>query len=253
MVLQLRGLGLLSRECQTDGGLMVFWLRPFALTAPLAVTAVCAVLTAPASAQIDPRRGPPGCVPVSERQMEIGCYILVTEALGELPQKPLYWEIESYPTRAAAESAKAARATVVEALDRVWLMAIAESGWRSSGGTHIAEIGPLLVKPGTKYTAQYMQGVMLPGAQTGVHHHPGPEALFTLQGEECMETTDGKFVGRPGGTPVIVPTEVPHRLTITGTGQRRSLALILYDSSRSATIQGDHGHGWTPKGLCAAE
>jgi quercetin dioxygenase-like cupin family protein len=211
------------------------------------------VTSAPASAQSDPRRGPPGCVPVSERKMEIGCYILVADMLGELPQQPLYWQIESYPTRAAAEAAKGPHATVVEALDKVWLMAIAEAGWRSPGGTHVAEIGPLVVKPNTKYIAQYMQGVMLPGAQTGVHHHPGPEVLYTIAGEECMETMEGKFVGRPGETPVIVPAEVPHRLTITGVSQRRSLALILHDSTQPGTIQGDHGHGWTPKGLCKIE
>jgi hypothetical protein len=59
-----------------------------------------------ASAQVDPRRGPPGCVPVSERKADIGCYILVSESLGELAQRPLYWHIASYPDRKAAESAK---------------------------------------------------------------------------------------------------------------------------------------------------
>ena len=94
---------------------------------------------------------------------------------------------------------------------------------------------------------------MAPGAETSVHHHAGPEVLYTVAGEECMETMDGKFVGRPDGKPVIVPAEVPHRLTITGTGQRRSLALILHESGQPGTIQGDHGHGWTPRDLCKVE
>ena len=202
--------------------------------------------------QIDPRRGPPGCVPVSERQMERGCYILVSEVLGELPRTPLYWHIDSYPTRATAEVAKGPRGTVMEALGKVWLLTIAEAGYRPTGGTHAAEIGPLGTEPGKQYTAAYMQAIMAPGAETGVHHHPGPEVLYTVTGEECMETADGKFVGHPNGPPVIVPAGVPHRLTITGTEERSSLVLILYDSSQPFTIR-THEHGWTPKDLCHAK
>ncbi len=48
------------------------------------IAALAALATGlPASAQLDPRRGPPGCVPVSERQMERGSYILVSDPLHE--------------------------------------------------------------------------------------------------------------------------------------------------------------------------
>jgi quercetin dioxygenase-like cupin family protein len=203
----------------------------------------------PASGQLDPRRGPPGCVPIAERQMERGCYILVSDPLGELPAGPLYWHIDAYPSRAAAEAARRPRGTVVEALGRVWLMSVAEAGYRAPGGEHVAEVGPLLTTAGVGYTAAYMEGIMMPGAVTGVHHHPGPEAIHTLAGEECMETPAGRTVGRPGDPPIVVPTGVPHRLTITGTEERRSLALVLHDSSQPWAIR-THEHGWTPKGLC---
>ena len=203
----------------------------------------------PASGQLDPRRGPPGCVPVAERQMERGCYILVSDPLGKLPVGPLYWHIDAYPSRAEAEAARRPRGTVVEALGRVWLMSIAEAGYRAPGGEHVAEVGPLLTTAGISYTAAYMEGIMMPGAVTGVHHHPGPEAIHTLAGEECMETPAGSAVGRPGDPPIVVPTGVPHRLTITGTEERRSLALVLHDSSQPWAIR-THEHGWTPKGLC---
>lgn len=188
-------------------------------------------------------------MPVSERQMERGCYVLVSEALGELPRTPLYWHIDSYPTRAAAEAARGPRSTVMEALGRTWLLSIAEPGYRPSGGTHAAEIGPLITEAGRKYTASYMQAIMAPGAETMVHRHAGPEVLYTVTGEECMETTQGKFVGHPGGAPVIVPAGVPHRLTIVGTEERSSLVLILHDSSQPLAIR-THDHGWTPTDLC---
>ena len=76
-------------------------LRTVSLGAALGVLLVSG-LSHPALAQLDPRRGPPGCVPVSERTMEVGCYILVSDPLGELPAAPLYWHLDSYPSRAAA-------------------------------------------------------------------------------------------------------------------------------------------------------
>lgn len=231
-------------------------LRPIHLTLLGIMAATCLLArttTSPALAQVNPLRGPAGCVPVSERTMELGCYVVAASELGELPGTPLYWQIVSYPSLPAAEAAKGSHGTVVEALDQVWLMTIAEAGFRPVGGTHIAEIGPLITQAGTKYKATYMQGIMLPGADTPVHYHAGPEALYTLAGEECMETPEGKFVSRPGGTPIIVPGETSHKLTITGKSQRRSLALILADSSQPLMLMGAHDHNWTPKGLCRIE
>ena len=62
--------------------------------------------------------------------MELGCYVVTAEALGELPKTQLFWQIASYPTRSAADAAKEARGTVVEAVDQIWLMTIAEAGYR---------------------------------------------------------------------------------------------------------------------------
>jgi quercetin dioxygenase-like cupin family protein len=131
-------------------------------------------------------------------------------------------------------------------------MTIAGPAFRAGKGEWVGIVGPLATTPGREYTATYIEGIMLPGAETGVHHHPGPEAIFTLSGEECMETPAGSFLGRPGGTPIIVPADVPHRLTITGTEERRSLALVLHDSSKPWAIR-THDHGWAPHGLCRAE
>src|SRR3954451_22615488 len=97
----------------------------------------------------------PGCVPVAERQIERGCYILVADPLGELPARPLHWHIDAYPSRAAAEAGREPRGTVVEALGRVWLMSIAEAGYRARGGEHGAEIGPLPTTAGMSAPASY--------------------------------------------------------------------------------------------------
>jgi quercetin dioxygenase-like cupin family protein len=79
------------------------------------------------------------------------------------------------------------------------------------------------------------------------HTHPGPEAWYTISGETCLETPDGKQVGRAGGQHVIVAGGPPMHLTATGTGTRRALVLILHDASQPPTSPAPH---WTPKGLC---
>jgi hypothetical protein len=46
-----------------------------------------------------------------------------------------------------------------------------------------------------------------------------------------------------------IPGGPPMHLTATGTEQRRSLVLILHETSKPATTP-VHEHTWTPKGLC---
>lgn len=189
------------------------------------------------------------CIPVSERgAREMGCFITAREVLDELPQVPLFWHLDTYPTRAAADAARGPRGTVVESLGKIWLFTIAEAEWRSTGGERVAEIGPLpLVKAG-QYAAVYMEGVFKPGMASDVHRHPGAEAWYTLAGEMCVETPAGKLVQRAGDPGVIVPGGLPMELMGTGTTVRRSLVLILQDASEPRST---HAGDWTPKGLCS--
>jgi len=187
------------------------------------------------------------CRPVSERTGESGCWIIANEALGQLPQQPIFWHLDTYPTRAQAETARGARGTVVESLGKVWLLSIDVAGRRPSDGSRVAEIGPLPISSDAKYSAQYMEAVFTPGMTAPAHRHSGPEAWYTLTGETCLETPEGKMVGRAGGSHVIVPGGPPRHLTATGTETRRALVLILHDSTQPPTTP---AHDWTPKGLC---
>jgi quercetin dioxygenase-like cupin family protein len=187
------------------------------------------------------------CRPVTERTGELGCWITANAALGELPRQPIFWHLDTYPTRAGAETARGPRGTVVESLGKVWLLTIDGAGWRPSGGVRIAEIGPLPVSADTKYSAQYMEAIFTPGMTAPAHRHSGPEAWYTLTGETCLETPAGKVVGRAGGSHVIVPGGPPMHLTATGTETRRALVLILHDSTQPPSTPAPD---WTPEGLC---
>src|SRR5882724_10219467 len=66
------------------------------------------------------------CRPVSERTNELGCWVTAHTVLGQLPQRPIYWHLDTFPTRAGAEAeaAKGPRGTVVQSLGKVWLFSI---------------------------------------------------------------------------------------------------------------------------------
>jgi quercetin dioxygenase-like cupin family protein len=136
---------------------------------------------------------------------------------------------------------------VVESFGRIWLFTIAEKGWQAPGGQDVAEIGPLVIKAHEKYSVVFLEAVFTPGMTVPGHIHSGPEAWYTLAGETCLETPEGKQVGRAGGKNVIVPAGLPMHLTATGTENRRSLVLILHESAKPDTTWVPD---WTPKGLC---
>ena len=213
--------------------------RPARSLRALAFLAAALCASRDASAQI--------CRPIAERTGELGCWIMVDAPLGRLPQQPIYWHLDTYTTRSEAEAAKGGRGTVVESLGKIWLLTIDVAGWRPSGGTRVAEIGPLPVSADAKYSAQYMEAIFTPGMTAPPHRHSGPEAWYTLTGQTCLETPEGKMIGRAGGSFVIVPGGPPMHLTATGTETRRALVLILHDSTQPPTTP---AHDWTPKGLC---
>jgi hypothetical protein len=162
------------------------------------------------------------CEPVSQRAgRELGCFITPRQELGRLPKdSALYWHLDAYPTRAAAQVAKGPRGTVVESLGRTWLFTIAGARWRPSAGERVIAVGPLPLIGAEAYAAVYMEGVFRPGMLTQ----------------------------RAGDHGVMVPAGYPVMLTGTGTNVRRSLVPILQDASRPRSTQATD---WTPTGLCS--
>ena len=189
------------------------------------------------------------CKPVAERAgQEFGCFITAREELGALPKdSALYWHIDSFPTWSAATAAKAQRSTAVRSLGRNWLFTIAERQWRPASGKRIAMVGPLPLVDADAYAAVYMEGVFKPGMHSAVHRHPGMEAWYTVDGEQCLETPEGKLQQRAGGPGMMVRGGLPMILTGTGTSVRRSLVLILQDAAKPRSVLAPD---WTPAGLC---
>jgi quercetin dioxygenase-like cupin family protein len=190
------------------------------------------------------------CKPVSTRTQEIGCWILADNPVGQFAKAQVFWHLDAYPTRIAAQADKGPRGVVVESFGKVWLMTIEDENWRSAHGNPVAKIGPLPILAGEKYTAQLMEADFTPGMTAPAHVHSGPEAWYAVGGETCLETSAGRTqIGRAGGPAVIVPMGLSMHLTAIGTEERRSIVLILHQSSQPSTTM---VHDWMPKGLCKA-
>jgi quercetin dioxygenase-like cupin family protein len=188
------------------------------------------------------------CVPIAERAgRELGCYITDSTILGRLPDEPLYWYLDTYATREAAEHAKGKYSTVVESYAKIWLFTIGNQNWKGSGGQRVARVGPLPLAGSRSYTALYMEATFIPGMHSSAHRHPGPEAWYVLTGEQCLETPGHRMIVRSGESG-IVPEGPPMMLVGTGNSERRALVLVLHDSSKSMSALAPD---WKPSGLCS--
>jgi quercetin dioxygenase-like cupin family protein len=107
-------------------------------------------------------------------------------------------------------------------------------------------VGPLPVNPGKQYMARYMEAVFPPGRITPIHRHSGAEAWYVLTGAQCLETPEGTTIVRAGESGVV-PEGPPMALKAIGTEIRRSVLIVLHDTSQPWITMADD---WQPKGLC---
>jgi len=102
--------------------------------------------------------------------------------VARLPEGPLHWRIETFPSLAAAQGAAGPLALAAEHGGRAWLFTLGPAGGATPGGTRVAEIGPVPVVPASRYLLRVNRAGGPPGAMTPVHSHSGSEAFYVLAG-----------------------------------------------------------------------
>lgn len=173
--------------------------------------------------------------------------LLARKPLPSLPPDKLFWHIDRFTSKEAAERASTASSTLAQAFGSIWLFTIAPRRWRSEGGTRVANIGPLPVQPAQTYAAEYLRSVFDPGMVAPLHVHSGPEAFFAVNGDTCLETPDGVQLARGPRNHLVIRGGPPMLLMAIGKVPRQGFALILHDASQQPTTL---IHDWHPKGLC---
>ena len=121
-----------------------------------------------------------------------GARQLAVRPFTTLPKGVLFLRLENFSTTKAAEDAATSASAVVEWAGKIWLFTLGPMGVRSSGGTLVAEIGPV---PDVPAAASYALDVneadfgpeMKAQVARQVHTHPGPEIFYLLTGEQCLD------------------------------------------------------------------
>ena len=170
--------------------------------------------------------------------------------LPSLPANPVYWHLDQFGSKEAAQASAIATSTVVEAFGSIWLFTIERRAWRPKKGKHISDIGPLPVQPAATYAAEFLRSVFSPGMTAPLHVHSGPEAFYAVSGDTCLETPEGMQLARGFGNSMLIKGGPPMLLMAVGRDARRGFALILHDAQQAPTTL---THDWHPQGLCQQE
>jgi quercetin dioxygenase-like cupin family protein len=161
----------------------------------------------------------------------------VSKGLGEkttkqLPAGPLYWRLETFATKAAADGAAGSTAIPFEAGGKSWLATLAARDGTTVGGTLVAEIGPLPTPQAAEYRLRVQERVSQPSCEGDIHTHPGAEAWYILAGEQTVITPAGEQRITVGQALVAPPAGTPMQLAYRGAGESDALTFLLLDAAQ---------------------
>ena len=191
------------------------------------------------------------CMEDGLKSSDTGCQLLGKITVQQFPDSPLFWCLNRFLTRSAAEAAKVHNSLVAEAEGRYWLFSFGPKDGAPKSGELVASVGPLPLTSNTLPKASLYEivayfVVMPPGTYTRVHIHPGPEAWYVLSGEQCLETPAGVMKAGMGET-MFAPPMTPMRLTNSGSSIRRALFIVIHDAKQPWMIP---TNDWKPSGTC---
>jgi len=124
--------------------------------------------------------------------------------VAKLPDGPLYWRVETFPSLVEAKAAvgpdgwdpaavsyATKTALIAEVAGHVYVVTLGAQGSSTPGGTKLAEIGPLPPLSAPEYLLRLNYGSGPPGSKTPVHSHPGSECFYVISGRLGQKTPTG--------------------------------------------------------------
>jgi hypothetical protein len=155
--------------------------------------------------------------------------------LTELPAGTLYWRLENFPTLAQAREAEGPTSMAAEVAGKVWLFTLGPKG-SSSGGTGVAEVGPVPRIAATEYMIRITNSGGPPGAKTPVHSHPGAEAFYVLAGRMGQKTPNGVTYTEAGQSMNGHGADMPMEVFSAGTTNLDQLVMFLVDAAKPFAV-----------------
>jgi hypothetical protein len=167
----------------------------------------------------------------------------------QLPQGPLYWRVENFPTldqaKAAAGEYRWNPDTVRydrwpsltgEVAGKVWLFTLGAQGAATPGGAKVAEIGPVPPISAPAYLLRVNYGSGPRGAKTPVHSHSGSEAFYVVAGKLGQRTPHGVSYVEAGHAMNGHMAGMPMEVFNGGTTDLTALIMFVVDASKPFSV-----------------
>jgi quercetin dioxygenase-like cupin family protein len=152
--------------------------------------------------------------------------------ISQLPPAPLFWRVDTFPTLAMAKAAASSTALAAEVAGKAWLFTLCAAGGSSSGGSKVAEIGPVPLITAPEYLLRVVRSGGPPGAKTPVHTHPGSETFYILSGELTQKTPAGVMSISSGESMPGHPPNTPMQVSSSGTSDLSALVMFVSDATK---------------------
>jgi hypothetical protein len=157
---------------------------------------------------------------------------LTDKKVLQLPDGPIFWRIENYPTLAQAQAVAGLWGLATELGGKVWLFRLGPASGALAGGRMVAEVGPVPRVVAPEYLLRINEPNGPPGSTTIVHTHPGSEGIYVLTGELCFRTPQG-VIRVPAGRSDAGPNpNVPSQVSSCGSSDLRGFVMFVVDATR---------------------
>ena len=157
---------------------------------------------------------------------------LAEKKIAELPAGALYWRIENFPTVAKAKAAAGPTGLVAESAGKIWLFTLGSAGGSTTGGSKVAEVGPIPRIVAPQYLLRINEASGPPGSVTPQHTHPGSESFYVLAGEQTIRTPKGTLRVKAGQPEIGYGADNPMEVSSSGSTDLHSLVMFVVDATR---------------------
>lgn len=160
---------------------------------------------------------------------------IADKKLTELPAGALFWRVETFPTLTQARAAEGPTSMAAEVGGKAWLFTLSSKGGSTSGGTQIAEVGPVPTITAREYMIRITNSGGPPGAKTPVHSHPGAEAFYVISGRMGQKTPHGVTYTEAGQSMNGHGADMPMEVFNAGTTNLDQLVMFVVDATKPFT------------------
>lgn len=169
--------------------------------------------------------------------------------ITKLPDGPLYWRVETFPTLVEARAAvgpdgwdpaavsyATKTALIAEVAGKVYVVTLGAEGASTPGGTKLGEIGPLPPLKAPEYLLRLNYGSGPPGSTTPVHSHPGSESFYVISGRLGQKTPEGTNYVDAGHTMNGHASDTTMQVFNAGQTDLQALIMFVVDAHQPFSV-----------------